>query len=426
MRVRGALGYWGLFLCCAGFFLFFPARADAAIARFIFTTEPQAIPAAELSGACTIQAQNIGGEAQQSEETIDLSFSSTSATGEFLSAIGEPVRTVMNKGTANRTFYYRDASLGTHTLTVTAVGRISRQSWVVSQEISVGSAASAPAPAAGAPAPAGSVSVSAVPPTPAIEARAGSDRTAVTGAPVDFTGTAIGLLKEPIDNARFWWNFGDGSAADGKDVSHIFRAPGTYTAGLHVSSGVYAASDYTTVTVISNKVAILEVAGGEQGFIRMRNGSEATVDIGGWMIAAGDGRKFVLPPHTLIRGKSDVALTHTVTGLSDAGPLSVHFPDGTLSFVYTDEPVAPAQDTTPAPLVAAVAASSGSTAGAFQKTNTDTPIIPSGAYGIVSSSPSVASLRMSASSSGSSFLLLAALLSAGASAGFLFLKKFLS
>lgn len=437
----GALCRWGLFLCCSGFFLF-AARADAEIARFSFITEPQIVPAAEMSGVCTIQAQNVAGEGQQSEETIDLSFSSTSATGEFLGATGEPVRTVMNKGTANRTFYYRDVSIGTHALTVTAIGRVSRQSWTARQQIIVGQAASAPVPSPpavsaavpGASAPT-SGSIPASSPTSAIESRAGLDRTVIAGASTDFRGTAIGLIGGPIDNARFWWNFGDGAAAPGPAVSHIFRAPGTYTAGLHVSSGIYAASDYVTVTVVPNKVAITEVIGGDAGFIRLRNGSDATVDIGGWIIEAGDGRRFVLPPATMIRGKSDIALTHQVTGLSGVPSLSVRFPDGSPAFVYLPEPLVPKRDLAPVPILSEVAASvpSPSTKTVQQKINADKSAVPLSARDAASSSPPAASAasaemrqmrQMPESSSGYFFFGLAALLSAGASAVFLFLKRF--
>lgn len=429
MRAQRALYKWGLFLCCSGLFLF-AARADAQITRFVFITEPQTVAAQELSGAYTIQAQDAAREARQSEETIDLTFSSTSATGEFLSATGEPVRTVMNKGTANRTFYYRDATAGTHTLTVVAVGRVSGQTWTASQKIAVGSVASAPAPAALAPAldaPApSSGSVSALPPAPAIEARAGPDRTAIAGTSVDFKGMAIGLLGAPIDNARFWWNFGDGAVTEGKDASHIFRAPGTYTAGLHVSSGVYAASDYATIAVIPNKVIIKEVIAGEGGFIRIRNESDATVDIGGWAIAAADGRKFMLPPYTMVRGKSDIALAHTVTGLSGAVPLRVHFPDGSLAFVYADEPAAPARDSAPSvPIIAAAvppvpvaqietADTKSDQATATASLHDEAPL----------PHPYAASAGMGAFAFSYSFFALAVFLSAGASAGFLLLKKF--
>lgn len=421
----------GLLLCCLA--VASPGAAAASlIVRFVFTTEQQTIPPGVLSEAMTVQARNAADEAQQSDETIDMAFSSTSATGEFLSAGAEPVKPTMNKGTANRTFYYRDASAGTHALTVTATGRTSGQSWTASHKIIVGTAAAVAVPSAesgaspSAPAPAGSVS--ALPPAPAIAARAGRDRTVIAGAAVMFEGGAAGLMKEPVDNARFWWNFGDGGTAEGKSVSHAFRIPGTYTTGLHVSSGVYAASDYSVVTVVPNQVEITEVTEGDGGFIRMRNGGAETVDIGGWILEGADGRRFVLPPYTMIRGGSDIALAHAVTALAGTVSLTVRFPDGSLAQQYVppvpspkniEQPMpAPAPDR--APLRPAVLAASASAA----KKETETGDGGAPANAASSSRPYAASAAASAGAGRYAFLGLAALVSAGASAGFFFLKRF--
>lgn len=427
MNAEGVLGIARILFCCA-LLLPLAARADSPIAGFSFITEPQTISAQELSGACTIQAQNAAGNPQQSDETIDLSFSSTSASGEFLSAAGDPVKTVMNKGTANRSFYYRDASAGTHTLTVVAVGRVSGQSWIARQQIVVGSGGSGSvsvvsAPAVGAAPVSGSVSAS--PPAPAIEARAGPDRTAVAGASIDFTGAAIGLLGAPIENARFWWNFGDGATAEGMSVSHIFRVPGTYTVGLHISSGVYTGSDYVTVTVVPNKVVITEVVEGAQGFIRLWNGSEAAVDIGGWTITGGDGRKFVLPRSTMIRSKSDIALAHAVTGLSGVLSLQVHFPDGSFAFSYQSKPGTPEDTVTPVPIssIAVPPAPLARIETADAKSDQTTTTSPSHEEAALSRSYA-APAGIGTPGVKHSFFALAALLSASASVGFLFLKRF--
>ncbi|TSD03896.1 MAG: hypothetical protein Greene071436_232 [Parcubacteria group bacterium Greene0714_36] len=362
--MKGVLDARGLllYLCAiASLALSIPAHAGGM--EFVFVSEPQAIRAGETSAEVKIQAQDGAGNEKKTEETIDLIFSSTSSTGEFLNASGNPVSTVMARGTANRTFYYRDASPGTHTLTVSATGRISGQIWTAIQSITIPLSTGAGAPvtpavssATATPSPAaasGSVTATPIPPT--IEARAGKDQTAVAGATVNFQGTAIGLLGVPIENARFWWNFGDGATAEGHDAAHVFRVPGIYLTGLHVSSGIYAASDYVAVTVIPNKVSISEVVGGDAGFTRLKNGSEMALDIGGWTIEDGQGKSFVLPPHTMIRGKSDVALPHAVTGFIGAPSLTVRFPDGSVSFSYPSEPVVPEQTGAPVPTLSAVA-----------------------------------------------------------------------
>ena len=141
--------------------------ANTHIVQFRFVTEPQTIRPRELSSALSIQAQDAAGGAATTTETTDLEFSSSSGTGEFLNASGDPVRTVMNRGTANRTFYYRDSAPGTHTLKVKAIARATPpKSWEAVQEIIVSSGESASGPTPSPPAetpssPAGAASTAA-------------------------------------------------------------------------------------------------------------------------------------------------------------------------------------------------------------------------------------------------------------------------
>lgn len=109
--------------------------AYADVSSFIFSTDPQTIIPNVLSGPITIQAQNNLAAEEAVTETIGLTFKSTSLTGEFLGSTGKAVSKTMAKGTANRTFYYRDTNAGTYTLTVTAIGRTSRKNFSVTQQI---------------------------------------------------------------------------------------------------------------------------------------------------------------------------------------------------------------------------------------------------------------------------------------------------
>lgn len=159
---------------------------------------------------------------------------------------------------------------------------------------------------------------------------AGDDRMAIVGAPVDFNGSAKGLIGEPLTTARFWWNFGDGATKEGRVVDHVFFAPGRYTVGLHASSGEYAASDYLAVNVASNQIAVSEVVEGEDGFIRLRNAGAFEIDLGGWVVEeASTTRSFTIPPQTQIAGQSEVAFANRVTGLlrHTASSLTLRYPN---------------------------------------------------------------------------------------------------
>lgn len=334
--------------------------AISGITQFVFLTNPQTIRPLELSGALKIQAQDANGTEIKTEETIDLTFSSTSLTGEFLNASSSPVSTVMNKGTANRTFYYQDSNSGIYTLTVKAKGRDSGTSWTVSQTITISDAAvassiSAPPTPSGVGAPTGSVGATPSPtPTPSsslsgsspsskINVDAGVDQTATVGSEVHFNGSTTGLKKEPLDQARFWWNFGDGETQEGKFTTHIFRIPGTYIVGLHVSSGEYAASDYVTVHALANQMRVSRVLEGGAGYIGFLNPLNVESDIGDWIIEDATQKKFFIPPETKIAAGAEISFSNAVTGLlqtdthepSALYPLTVQYPNGTVAFTYT-------------------------------------------------------------------------------------------
>jgi hypothetical protein len=113
-----------------GFFVFNTARADSAlITQIKFTTTPQTINMNTVSAVLTTQTQKVVETIDTSEqvsETTTLNLNSTSGTGQFSSNAETwiPVTTLtMNTGSANRSFYYRDSTPGTHTLTVTAEGK---------------------------------------------------------------------------------------------------------------------------------------------------------------------------------------------------------------------------------------------------------------------------------------------------------------
>ncbi len=112
-------------------------RADAV--RLVFTTQPQTVVPHTLSGPLTVQMQNGSGTAESNTETFDLSFVSTSQRGKFVSSSGKTISKTMSKGTANRTLYYADDTMGVYTLTVTATGRTTKQSFSATQRITISS-----------------------------------------------------------------------------------------------------------------------------------------------------------------------------------------------------------------------------------------------------------------------------------------------
>jgi triacylglycerol esterase/lipase EstA (alpha/beta hydrolase family) len=127
---------FSLIIACA--FLLWPASVGAQVAQIVFTTSPKTVDQGEISSTISVQLQNASGVMEQTSETVDVEFLSTSSTGEFLSPSSDnPVTKTISTGSANKNFRYRDSQAGVFTITVNAKGRISGNTWSVSQEVTV-------------------------------------------------------------------------------------------------------------------------------------------------------------------------------------------------------------------------------------------------------------------------------------------------
>ena len=180
---------WAVFLLILVALQWGVASASSHIAKFVFITEPQSIKAGDISEELTIQAQDAAGNKATTTETTYLEFFSTPSGGEFLDASGKTVRNIMNRGTANRTFYYRDSAVGEFTLKVRATGKESLNSWEATQKITVEDPVSPP-PAPPPPPPSAaanpstfSVSPQPSPPPPPQPAAASSSPAVSSPAP---------------------------------------------------------------------------------------------------------------------------------------------------------------------------------------------------------------------------------------------------
>ena len=346
----------GFAISVAAVFLLFSyfVYADSHIARFVFITEPETILPGGTSEEIKIQAQDVGGNPTSAGVTLCLGLSSTSGSGEFSSNPDNwsPVNVLtINSNWTSRSFYYKDSGIGTHRIDASIAVRPDGTTcplwpvaewdvkWVVNQTITVSGGNQSQPPVSGnssggedttqqSSASSGGI---ASPFQPSIKAYAGEDRTVVVGSLVYFNGRALGVKNEPLEEGvRFWWNFGDGAAVEGRVVTHIFAATGTYIVGLHVSSGLSSASDYLTVAVVPNQVAVASVVGGAEGFVRLKNSSEYVIDIGGWHLSDAVGATFMLPPHTKINVRSEIAFPNSVTGLLQSGSADVvlYYPNG--------------------------------------------------------------------------------------------------
>jgi hypothetical protein len=94
----------------------------------------------------------------------------------------------------------------------------------------------------------GAVQVAPFDPVPPVITAANVPATATTGVPVGMSAAA----SDRMSGAALHFAFGDGGAADGGAVAHIYAAPGTYTVTVTATDGAGNASAVARTIVVSN------------------------------------------------------------------------------------------------------------------------------------------------------------------------------
>ena len=307
-----------------------------------------------ISEQITVQAQAEGGASFSLAGTACLAFTSTSAQGQFSTSASNwnPVSVVtMNKGTANKNFYYRDSQNGTQTLTVKIAQKPESESrscanwpvgewnveWTATQGITIGESSSAtPDPTGGsdtgtattAQQSTGTENQSAgsyvMPPSPKVFADGGSDRTVIVGADTEFRARAYDEKKNLIDFSTFHWNFGDGSTADTSVVFHRFGQPGRYVVVLKIPGEKDSVPDQIIVTVETMKLALFL---SPDGGIAIENRAGRTLDLSRWIIRS-LGRTFTIPDHTFVLTRDKLHISQDTLGFTSGPDVELDYPNG--------------------------------------------------------------------------------------------------
>ena len=340
------------FLSLAFIYIFTPfvVSADSAnISGLVFTTDARAVAISTISDAITVTTQNSSGGAEKVDETNDVTFISTSGTGEFLGSSGNPVTTTMARNTSSRTFYYRDSTAGTPSLTITVKGRDTGKTFSATQNITVGqvmgggtggtstTTGSTSGGNSGIVSGSGSssthssqTSLSSVKEDLPFEVSAGRKRIVSVNTPIEFKAMTSG--KEGVGNTSYLWSFGDGKETSGKNVSHTYRYTGEYNVVLNFENNEAGAVSRTEVKVVEPKISIGEVQSGKGGYVEIENQSSDEVNIGGYIIEASSTSIF-LPKDTIFKPKSKIRLP--VEFLND-GIVSLYYPNKVLLVSYAN------------------------------------------------------------------------------------------
>lgn len=190
------------------------------------------------------------------------------------------------------------------------------------QESQSGGGSSESTPSGSPPAPKGS----SFPVEQRIFANAGKDKTVIVGADSLFEGKSLGLKKEPLANARYVWNFGNGEIKEGQNVLHYYQYPGEYVVMLNVSSGEFSTSDRITVNAFPAELAISKV---EKDFIEISNKSKQELNLSWWQLQSLNER-FMIPKDTIILPNKKLIFSSDVTNLDTSvrENISLLYPNG--------------------------------------------------------------------------------------------------
>ncbi len=183
------------------------------------------------------------------------------------------------------------------------------------------------------------------PPDPSVFVDAGEDRVVIVGAHTTYRARAYNKKKEPLDNVRFNWNFGDGGTAEGATVTHHYEYPGKYVVVLSVAKDIESASDRIVVTAEPARLAFRAES---DGSVIIENHADRDLDLSSWIIRAFM-REFLLPDNSFILAGSSMRVSPKTLGFFAGAEAELAYPNGVLAMKAGDAPTQSAPASAPSP-----------------------------------------------------------------------------
>ena len=163
---------------------------------------------------------------------------------------------------------------------------------------------------------------------PTITVLMATDSRVTAGGGSYFSASAYGAQNAPIpNNVRFMWNFGDGAAAEGARVFHVFSYPGRYAVSVTAAYNYSVGIDRIVVEAV-NAPVLLDAKG--DGSLLIQNKSSKEINIGLWSLSD-YGKSYVIPENTFILAGEGVRFSSSITGLSGSPTASLLYQNGTLA-----------------------------------------------------------------------------------------------
>ena len=169
----------------------------------------------------------------------------------------------------------------------------------------------------------------------------------VAGADISFEASALGDKKQPLENARFMWSFGDGGVGEGKKVRHVYHFPASYVVMVEASSGAWSNTARGDISISPTQLMIAKVVAGPEGVVEISNGGSIDVDLSSWLLQS-NGTFFVFPAHTFLSAKRSVPFPSAVTNfLADPNDTVLLYPNGRRAVRFS-----PSDSVVPTPVLA--------------------------------------------------------------------------
>jgi len=166
-----------------------------------------------------------------------------------------------------------------------------------------------------------------------------SEMFGVAGTHVKLEGNAVNEYGYTMTTARYFWNFGDGSQGEGKNIKHVYLYPGEYMAVLSVTSGGYEGTEKVKVIVEQADIVISKVGTRNEPYIELQNNTSHELDLSGWKLSTTES-EFVFPSSTFMFPGKTIVLAQNITGLAYTQEIRLLYPDERVAYIYS------AQDST--------------------------------------------------------------------------------
>lgn len=149
-------------------------------------------------------------------------------------------------------------------------------------------------------------------PSSAFEATAGRERLSYINTAVAFSAKHKHLKNGPSYSEKFIWSFGDGTVAEGENVSHVYKYAGDYNVVLNASCGEDNSVSRTMTKIFKPNLSISKT---EDYSIAIENNGNNEINLNNWKMIS-SGQEYIFPIDTIIGVGNNIVFSKDYTKIS--------------------------------------------------------------------------------------------------------------